>query len=160
MTQVSSHSRTRAVAAVVVVSDREAVVVAAVRSRAVVAAVAASRSQVAVAPVVVVAVVVRSQVAVGSKFSVDKADESRALPGFFFAGRGSQVAGSGLQLQNELRHVVLIAVGVGAVALQYVRLKSEPFQRFHRIGLEVGDQHAVQMAQPILTAHVDEVIDE
>src|SRR3954447_14823057 len=67
--------------------------------------------------------------------------------------------GGGLELQNQLGHVVLVAVGVSAVAGHHVRREAEVLERGDGVGFEVGDQHRVEMAKAFLAGDADELVD-
>src|SRR5579864_7935804 len=67
-------------------------------------------------------------------------------------------AARGSELQHHLDHVVLIAVGVGAVARDEVFLEPQAGHRLHGVGFEIGDEHAGQMAQPVVACDTDEVV--
>src|SRR3954451_12909694 len=69
-------------------------------------------------------------------------------------GRGGES-----ELQNQFRHVVLVAVGVGAVAGHHVRREAEVLERGDGVGFEVGDQHRVEMAKALFARDADELVD-
>src|ERR1700674_510952 len=64
------------------------------------------------------------------------------------------------QLQDHLHHVVLVAVGVGAVAGDEVAVEAQAGEGLHGVRLEVGDQHAGQVAQAVVVGDADEVVDQ
>src|ERR1700726_3567567 len=64
------------------------------------------------------------------------------------------------ELQDHLHHVVLVAVGVGAVAGAEVAVEAEAGQGLHGVRLEVGDEHAGQVTQAVVLGDADEVVDQ
>src|SRR5258708_3532917 len=65
------------------------------------------------------------------------------------AGRGV-TRPQGSELQDHLHHVVLVAVGIGAVAGDEVAVEAQAAEGADGVGFEVGDQHAGQVAQPVV----------
>ena len=54
---------------------------------------------------------------------------------------------------------MLIAIGIRAVLRHDVRAEAEPLERAHGVPLQIGDQHGVEMTQPVFATDGDEVID-
>src|SRR5437870_155149 len=68
--------------------------------------------------------------------------------------------GNESEMKDQFRHVVLVSVGIGPVLRHDVGLEAESLEGFDGIGFEVGDEHAVEMAQPALAPNSDEVADQ
>src|SRR5579864_9829325 len=81
----------------------------------------------------------------------------RGLPRGGRAGRSYNVPS---ELQDHLHHVVLVAVGVGAVAGDEVAVEAEAGEGLHGVRLEVGDEHAGEVAQAVVLGDADEVVDQ
>src|ERR1700736_6030312 len=71
------------------------------------------------------------------------------------AGRGRRRRS---QFEYEVRHVVLVAIGIRPVLGNDERFESELPQSLDGIGFQVGNHHAVQMSQAAFARDVDEVI--